>query len=98
MSNVMMHKFLDSALLWEPAGEDDDSQRYTCFCFKFSFYIILEGILILTVFTSGLSDASIPKSYAENYVLDEIKYTSEDTFSFKLEDLNGKVHRFQSGE
>ena len=57
-----------------------------------------EGVLILTVFTSRLSDASIPKSYAENYVLDEIKYTSEDTFSFKLEDLNGKVHRFQSGE
>ena len=45
MSNVMMHKFLDSALLWEPAGEDDDSQRYACFCPKNSFYIILEGIL-----------------------------------------------------
>ena len=65
---------------------------------KILFILYWRAFYFLTVFTSGLSDVSIPKSYAENYVSDEIKYTSEDTFSFKLEDLNGKVYRFQSGE
>ncbi|KAH7432406.1 hypothetical protein KP509_07G021100 [Ceratopteris richardii] len=71
-TSIMLQKFWDSALAFEPAEDDYESR----------------------------SQFSLTKSAANTHTSDHLKYPTlglGSQFSFKFEDLQGRVHRFTSG-